>query len=219
MLMEKLHSEYAASATTILSRLRADTRLEHDALEELLNLMSAALTAQTYRQRLEQFYGFYAPLELALQKSLTETIDRFGNLNFSQTIHSVLEVRLNKTACLQRDLQYLGANPEALPRCDDLPPVDTQARVLGCLYVMEGATLGGRLITQHIQTTLEITPTTGGCFFEGYGCDTARMWRETQQLIVASAFDQTTETEIVKSAVRTFACLRRWCESMQKPKR
>jgi len=200
----------------ILSRLRLETRGEHDAVEQVLDLMGGSLTHQSYRQRLEQFYGFYAPLEKALKSDGKSLADRACKAPLSDAISSALAVRLNKTAHLQQDLHHLGVLTDGLPLCRDLPPVRTQAELLGCLYVMEGATLGGRLITQHVRTALGITPTTGGSFFQGYGDDTGRMWQGMRQLLVSGSPDTETENNIVTNAISTFACLRSWCETFPK---
>jgi heme oxygenase (biliverdin-IX-beta and delta-forming) len=89
--------------------------------------------------------------------------------------------------------------------------------VLGCLYVLEGATMGGRMITRHLQATFGITPDAGGRFFDGYGADTGKMWQSTRQLLVRGAPDLPSENAMVASAITTFACLRRWCESGRTP--
>ena len=52
--------------TDILARLRSETRSEHEAVEYQLGLVDEALTLTQYRRRLEQFWGFYAPLEARL---------------------------------------------------------------------------------------------------------------------------------------------------------
>jgi heme oxygenase (biliverdin-IX-beta and delta-forming) len=188
---------------SILSRLRLETRSEHDAAEKLLDLMGCSLTHDRYRQRLEQFYGFYAPLERALLTRCDSQLERTG---------WALAARLNKTAHLGQDLQYLGVSIEDVPLCLQLPPLQTQADVLGCLYVLEGATLGGRIISQHTNATLGITPTTGGRFFEGYAGDTAKMWQALRQMLLHLAVDTHTENGMVASAVATFAGLRNWCD-------
>jgi len=192
-----------ATPSSILSRLRFETRGEHDAIEQVLDLMSVSLTPQGYLHRLEQFYGFYAPLEKALQAR---------ELTLSPTTRAALASRLTKTALLRQDLQQLGVQAQTLPLCRNLPPLGTHAEVLGCLYVMEGATLGGRMITRHIRAALGITPITGGSFFEGYGDDTGMMWQGMRQLLVSGAPDTQTENTIVSNAMATFACLRGWCE-------
>ena len=189
----------APASPSILTRLRLETRGEHDAVERVLSLMDAALTEAAYRQRLAQFYGFYGPLEAALQARCAPHL-------------ATLLPRLNKTALLRQDLQQLGVSSDGLPLCRQLPPIQTQAEVLGCLYVMEGATLGGRLITQHVQAAIGIMPATGGRFFEGYGPDTGRMWQTMRQLLLGCAVDTPTENAIVANAIATFASLRAWCE-------
>ena len=192
----------APAPPAILNRLRLETRGEHDAVERVLDLMGTSLTRDSYRQRLAQFYGFYGPLEAALHTRCAATSPL-----------ATLSPRLYKTALLRQDLFHLGVTTGGLPLCCELPPIQTPAEVLGCLYVMEGATLGGRLITQHIQATFGITPATGGSFFEGYGDNTGKMWQAMRQQLVSCAVDTQTENAIVANAIATFACLRGWCEA------
>ena len=189
----------APAPASILNRLRLETRGGHDAVERVLNLMATDLTRRAYGQRLAQFYGFYGPLEAALQLRCTPHL-------------TALLPRLNKTALLSQDIERLGVSLEHLPLCSNLPQIETDAEVLGCLYVMEGATLGGRLITQHVQATLGITPQGGGSFFEGYGEGTGKMWQAMRQLLVNCSIDTPTENAIVTNATATFASLRNWCE-------
>jgi heme oxygenase (biliverdin-IX-beta and delta-forming) len=204
-----------AASSLILSRLRIETRGEHEAVEQVLDLMSASLTHDGYRQRLEQFYGFYAPLEKALKDSIAHQHHTSGEPNILRGTRSALSFRLNKTALLQHDLHHLGVVTQNIPLCRELPPLEAQAEVLGCIYVMEGATLGGQMITRHVLATLGITPETGGRFFHGYGDDTGKMWQGMRQLLVSGASDTRTENIIVATAITSFACLRRWCQSSQ----
>ena len=205
------------SPSSILLRLRLETRDEHNAVERVLDLMSAALTSDGYRQRLAQFYGFYAPFEKKLEKKLKDHDDLQPCAGHTPSpppgTRAALASRLNKTALLQLDLQHLGVNTDELPLCHKLPLAETQADILGCLYVMEGATLGGRLITRHVQTTLGITPATGCSFFDGYGDHTGTMWQGMRQLLVNAAVDPATENRMVVSAIATFTCLRQWCQA------
>lgn len=204
---------------SILSRLRLETRGEHDAVEQVLDLIGSSLTRDGYRHRLEQFYGFYAPLEQALRARCALLEVRAVDVTvaaWSPSMCSALVPRLNKAAHLWQDLGHLGVLTATLSLCRELPPLEGPAEVLGCLYVLEGATLGGRLITRHIGTTFGITPATGGSFFEGYGENTGRMWQAMRRLLVRSVPDTQTENAIVANAIATFACLRRWCEPDEK---
>jgi heme oxygenase (biliverdin-IX-beta and delta-forming) len=200
---------HTSSPSTILKRLRLETQDEHHAVERVLGVMDATFTREAYRLRLEQFYGFYSPLEAALQTrcNLPHACGEGANLHLA-----MLLPRLNKTSLLRQDLSKLGVTTEDLPHCTEFPPIRTHAEVLGCLYVLEGATLGGQMITRHIQATLGIMPTTGGRFFEGYAQDTAKMWQTMRQLLVSCALDAQTENKIVASAKATFSALYHWCD-------
>ena len=203
-----------AAASSVLTRLRFETRNEHEAVERVLDLMGA-LTCDGYCQRLVQFYGFYSPLETALQARCAKQSDSCS-LQVSQL--SKLLPRLRKSLLLRQDLHHFGITTADLAQCCALPPIQTPAEVLGCLYVLEGATLGGRLITQHVQATLGITPTTGGSFFDGYAGQTARMWNAMRQTLLSGAVDAQAENAMVASAVATFASMRDWCKFPAFPK-
>lgn len=196
-------------AATILGRLRIETRDAHKELERVLDLMGIALTRDIYCYRLEQYYRFYGPLEAILRIRCAMPSEPVSDA--SSQIASLVP-RLHKTLLLQQDLDQLQFGTTGLPLCHDLPSLETPAEVLGCLYVLEGATLGGRMIAQHIETTLGITPTTGGSFFEGYAGDTGKMWNAMRHILTTCAVDVETENVIVANAIATFSCLRRWCD-------
>ena len=208
-----LDSAPSLSATpalpSVLTRLRLETRSEHEAVEQVLDLMGV-LTDDTYRQRMVQFYGFYSPLEAALQ---TRCLKHSNSCSLEVSQLSMLLPRLRKSLLLRRDLHHLGVSTATMAQCRTLPSIQTLAQVLGCLYVLEGATLGGRIITQHVQATLGITPTTGGSFFDGYAEQTGRMWNAMRQILLLGAVDAQAENAMVVSAIATFAALRNWCES------
>jgi heme oxygenase (biliverdin-IX-beta and delta-forming) len=201
-----------AAPSTLLVRLRQETRQEHDAIEQALDLTGPALTLDHYRHQLERFYGFYAPLE-AIVRSRWASLAGPSAVGPALAHTSCLSVRLNKAPFLQQDLRYLGVHAADLPLCPALPPLHTEAAVAGCLYVLEGATLGGRVISQHIAATLGITPLTGGRFFHGYGEDTGKLWQAMRHWLASLSSDTSTNNAVVASATATFASLRRWCEA------
>ena len=144
------------------------TSASHTALEDQLPLMNADLTREDYFQFVSRFFGFYAPLEVQLLAS-----PHWHQLAFDYAPRQ-------KTPRLAQDLLALGRSDAALaatPRCTDLPACTSAEQLLGCLYVIEGATLGGRSITRHLQTQLGLTPESGGAFFDGYGVQTGSHWK------------------------------------------
>jgi heme oxygenase len=181
----------------ILDLLRERTRASHDRAEETLPLMDPALDRARYREILAGFWGFHAALEPRL-RAVAE-LDELG-----------LDARRRKLPLLERDLRDLGEDPARLPVATHVPAVENVADALGCMYVLEGATLGGRVISRHLET-LGLGPGTGGAFFAGYGDATGTMWKEFSAAIgeYARAHPESTD-RIVEAADATFTLLERW---------
>ena len=188
-------------STSILSELKETTRPQHDAIERRVDVMRPDLTRSEYRSLLERFYGFYAPVETRL-----EAIHRATPLlaDFAQR---------RKTANLGTDLAALGLTPAqiaALPLCADLPHLDSPPETLGCLYVMEGATLGGQLISRHVIKTLALTPQAGCAFFSSYGDRVGSMWRAFGNHLRHFEDDPAARQQIVAAAQETFRKMEQW---------
>jgi heme oxygenase len=186
----------------VLTQLRRESRDEHEAIERVLEFMDEGLTRDVYRRRLAQFYGFYAPLE--------ERLGALGAFTEPGTLRTAPR--------LAADLRALGlASPESLPRCDALPTLTDRASVLGCLYVLKGAALGGRVIARHVAKTLGLGPDNGACFFHGAGEETGPRWRTF--VATLADFDGTAAERhtLVHTAIDTFRTLRLWCQGGTAP--
>ena len=185
----------------ILKRLKQATSERHAALEGQLPLLDPCLSREDYHQLLGRFFGYYAPLEtrlLALPWPDEIGFDYSGR---------------HKTPRLEQDLIALGETPETLaqlPRCQDLPEVLTLSNLLGCLYVIEGATLGGQIITRHLLINLGLTPETGAAFFNGYGEQTGAHWQTFCKMLTDLTEETSSDEEIIASANRTFETLGQW---------
>lgn len=196
------------------------TSASHTALEDQLPLMNEDLSREDYCQFVSRFFGFYAPLETQLLAS-----PHWQQLAFDYAPRQ-------KTPRLAQDLLALGRSHAALaatPRCTDLPACTTPEQLLGCLYVIEGATLGGRSITRHLQTRLGLTPESGGAFFDGYGAQTGSHWKAFCTMLSENAdrqmehstdgfadnsadhfFVESRHAAIVAGANQTFETLTHW---------
>lgn len=192
----------------VLQRLKAATRAEHDAIEVTLDLMAPEFSLTDYRRRLRRYRGFYAPIEPLIAAA-------------ADWSHWCLDMTARtKTAWLEADLACLGDTDDlpgpalgALALCGALPPLDTTAAAFGCVYVLEGATLGGRVISRHIERTLGLDATHGARFFHGYGEQTGAMWKTFRAALSEFADEPSKEAAIVESAIATFAALRAWCDA------
>jgi heme oxygenase len=114
-----------------------------------------------------------------------------------------------KSHLLKGDLQKLGEESEAVPRCEVLPEIQTFASGLGCLYVLEGSTLGARVISRRLESHFMLGPDSGAAFFNAYGEAVGRRWSEFRSFVTGNlSAEQAGET--VKAAVETFESLLTW---------
>ncbi|HYF66141.1 MAG TPA: biliverdin-producing heme oxygenase [Herpetosiphonaceae bacterium] len=185
----------------ILQEIKDATRAEHQALEATVDILGRLGSLEDYRALLARFWGFYAPLEPLLH----------GRPEWGERAMDVAGRR--KVPLIERDLRDLGATPAslaALPRCADLPAAASFARALGCMYVLEGATLGGQLISREVRGRLALTPERGCGFFASYGDQVGPMWRAFQGWLLRSATDAESAREMMAGARDTFGAFGAW---------
>jgi heme oxygenase len=186
-----------ADGESLISGLRAATRSAHQRLEAALPLTDPGLTIDAYRVIVEAFHGFYAPLEAGLAKMAT----------MSPGFPADGRQKLGRLRSDLRALGASGASVDALPRCPAIPALLTPGAAFGCLYVVEGATLGGRVIVRKLRDHLGLGPMTGAAFFDGYGAETGAMWTSFCTQLDASPWPR---AETLAAAVETFVELERW---------
>nr|WP_315447698.1 biliverdin-producing heme oxygenase [uncultured Pseudomonas sp.] len=189
----------------VLQDLRAGTAELHIALEKRLPFFSDTLDIPSFVHLMQAYYGFYQPLENALQRS-GSVPDDFD-----------LTPRL-KTQTLRSDLQALGVTPQVLenqPFCDQLPLIDSSAACLGVLYVLEGATLGGQILRREISARLGLEADNGAAFLDIYGAATGRRWRDFIEYLGNRPMAATEREAVVQAAQTTFSCFERWLESRE----
>jgi heme oxygenase len=189
------------TGTTILSRLKHATAARHAAIESRSVLLDPGLSRAGYRACLQRFFGYYAPLEHRLLHSPAWC---GAGLDYGYRY---------KTPQLAQDLAALGVTADELdhaPLCNALPELCSTARLFGCLYVIEGATLGSQIVTRHLRAHLGLTPQTGGAFFNGYAERTGSRWKAFGVRLCTFAQASGTDEEIVAGANETFETLDRW---------
>jgi heme oxygenase len=189
----------------ILEEIKSRTAQSHLRVEqsELMRpIGDQTLTHESYALILRKFYGFFQPLEEAI-----------GSLGGVERVLPDLPGR-RKASLLLQDLQALGktaqpAGPISL--CPDLPEISSLSRAMGCLYVMEGSTLGGKFIAKQVQETLNLPPEAPGtAFFSGYGKETGTRWKVFRESLVQYSEDTGEEATIIQAAEDTFMTLEKW---------
>lgn len=123
-----------------------------------------------------------------------------------------------KLESLTHDLTVLGvplADIHALRRCDTLLLTSDPSAVLGCSYVLEGASLGGRTLLPLIERNLGFTATHGAGFMASYGSEIDTMWRRFGITLEAWCSSDARRDRVVAAAVATFESLEHWlCEDI-----
>lgn len=189
------------SATGIMQALKEQTRALHERVEASLGIMDPDLTLAGYRSLLERFWGFYAPMEARLY-----ALGPWDALGLDS------EAR-RKAPWLAADLRAMGVDDDALarlPLCHALPRVDGVAGALGCLYVMEGATLGGAFIARHLALALGVQTASGGRFFASYAERRGPMWKAFGQGVEQYTAERGGSEQVLAAARETFTRLDEW---------
>ena len=186
----------------IHSQLRRDTAVLHQRIEQQLDLLGPELSMRRYRRVLRTFYGFYAPVEAQLAR-LAPAAPPLG-----------VPLRA-RAALLARDLIALGTPPSEiaqLPRCAVLPRLSVPEHFAGCLYVLEGACLGGQIIARALDEQLGVAEDRGAAFFAGDASGTAERWKRVLSWLDRFACAGAHTDEIVASACETFTALSSWAQ-------
>lgn len=152
----------AMSETPVIDAVRAATSEDHDRLERRMDILNRLSEPALRRDMMVRFYGVHAMTRPALAVHLADV----DGLDFDGR---------DKLAVLAEDLAALGARPEDALAC---PPPDfaSAAEAMGFQYVLEGSTLGGRVI--HKDAARRGLGLEGLRFFDVYGGETGNRWRD-----------------------------------------
>lgn len=184
----------------LLEKLRTHTAVSHQELEKLIiPRIKQATDKDAYMKVLQLFYGYFKPLEDLIDDHIDHTL-----------LPDYEERR--KTSALLSDINYLSGSQDLLALCEDLPLISNSRQAIGALYVMEGSTLGGKIIKSILMKNLGADGSKGFDFFGGYGDDTEKKWSVFKQTVNDRFSDAETHHEILAAADNTFKKFRSWAE-------
>jgi heme oxygenase len=193
--------DLATTDADLSAHLRAATAALHARAELRLGLPDAIQDRQDYCRLLARFLGLYAPLE--------RSFHRFGDW---EALDIVLAYRTHASG-LSRDLSRLGTDPDRVPRALPamMPDLPTFPHALGALYVMEGATLGGRVILRAVEARLGRQIAGATCFLGGRGAQTGPMWQSFRAALDRFGHaNPHLRAEVVIGADRMFQAILTW---------
>lgn len=186
-----------------LAHLRAHTKTAHHSIETVpafARLMEADLRRSEYEAVLLAMHAFHVAAEPEIAMALE-------GLREAQSLLDGHRLR-----ALSDDLAILGVAPT---RARPAPlPLATRSEALGALYVVEGASLGGRVIARHIASSLALAPGYGASFYGGLTADMARSrWARLCAVLDDTAIDIALD-ELALGARKTFDALERWMRAI-----
>jgi heme oxygenase len=120
-----------------------------------------------------------------------------------------------RSELIEHDLLALGLSRRELvelPRCVELPALSSLEELAGCLYVLEGACLGGQIIAPLLQRRFGAGKGSGASFFVGDGEQTGERWMLVLAWLEGVARAGARSERIVGAACATFQTLAGWVE-------
>ncbi len=180
---------------TLLERLRAETRYAHEALHVhplLAPLVSPDITVRDYQYALLAFERFYRGLEPCLIGA------------DAPPTAPVLD-------WLAEDMRRQDLRPAEIETT--LPYPDTASQIWGYLYVKQGSTLGGSVITKALKRHLGLNPLTEQRFFAGFGDQNSAQWKKFIENLFAKA-SSLEVNETIHTAVACFQGIAVICDAV-----
>ena len=159
-----------------MASLRAATRDVHERTDAAMRRGDWLVSPVAYATFLNRTLRFHRLVEAAVAPVVAE----IEGLEYEHRRRSPL---------VEADLAALAARgvlPDATDGPTRPPPpllVDEPAAVLGCLYVIEGSTLGSKVLAQWIERRLGYDHAYGASSFAPYGTATQARWRSFGALV------------------------------------
>ena len=182
--------------------LKNETKVNHQQLEKsLVKQMRLINTREEYVKLLQVFYGYFGALE--------EKINEFILPHHLEEEH---QFQRRKTKNIAEDIDVYGGSIPEKATDKDLPEITNHLQAFGALYVIEGSTLGGKVIAKMMQRQMEMDAKEGFSFFHGYGDETESRWASFKELLNNQATDIIEKEKVVKAADETFAKFQMWID-------
>jgi heme oxygenase len=178
----------------VLRRETADLHRAVECLPIMTRLTSEAVTREDYLDYLRALAGVYATVEASLFAALDEGL------------RDALGVREKLPAILD-DLTEQG-HPHVPSSSPEQAPTGPGAAV-GGIYVLEGATLGGRVIAKHLRRCLgaDLGP---AAFLDFHGEHASAAWKRFAGILDGLPAEGSVDSaEVVAGARSTFALIHR----------
>lgn len=184
----------ATSCATMHQRLRSATQALHERVEQQVDLTTTHATRERYVWFLSKLLGFhhsFEPLALAAVRA------------------NGCDAVIAKAPLLAADLTLLGApQPTSAPEAE-LPSL---VHALGAAYVLEGATLGGRVLCRSLAAQEWFAAIGVHHYLSAFERTSGAGWNKFMLVVENYAQDERTSAAVVDGAIHTFARLSVWLD-------
>ncbi len=185
----------------ILEKLRAETGELHKKLDtSLYPLIQGMKTPEEYAKLLQTFYAYFKPLEEKVYKYIGDAELKDHN-------------ERRNTGYILKDLETINQSTEIEP-AKETPEINNTAAAFGALYVMEGSTLGGKIIAKTIASNLGYTDTNALNFFSGYKEHTGPKWLTFIEALNNFAISANDDETIIEAAKSSFQKLKQHIDNI-----
>ncbi|MDN3563441.1 biliverdin-producing heme oxygenase [Paeniroseomonas aquatica] len=188
----------AAGARMLLREATAEVHARLHGVPAFRALAEGRLSLPAYGALLGRLLGFHAAVEAALAAAP------------SLLPYGIDLAERGRSAALRADLAALGLTPPEYPPLAPVPRLDTAARALGCLYVTEGSTLGGRQLARGLDPLLPGGGEAGRAFLLGHGARHGAMWQACCAAVEACGSEPGGLAGMAAAAGETFAAFEAW---------
>lgn len=194
--MSSFNDTVAPPRQGFLNSLRTRTAVAHQLLEQ--HPVSSRITRPDIKRSgylgyLQVMQRVVDEMERQLEPMLENELPDFG--------------ARKKATLLQSDLYDLQADDNVFPAFRFSIPDESVAYAWGAFYVLEGSSLGGRVILKSLPAALDVTEQRGARYFAGYGKSTGPMWQQFLKGLEAFAQKTDEPSLIVKGAEDTFTLI------------
>lgn len=187
----------------ITDTLKQVTKESHADLEKvMIRWIRTTRTREDYVRLLKLFYGFFKPVE--------ERIDAHIDRGYLEDYES-----RRKADALLADMG--GPQNSNIRLCDDIPSIAGTPASLGAMYVLEGSTLGGKIICKMLADNMGTDSPSSFAFFNSYGELTQPKWADFKNKLNNYTAEPGEQAEIIEAANDTFVKFKHWIQKHDQP--
>ena len=182
----------------IAERIKKETKHAHQSLDSLLiPQIKKITTLHEYTKLLGIFYIYFREVESLIDSYLDDSIIPHY-------------AKRRKAKIIPQDIRNMHIEQEAINLHPSLPVISCRAHALGAMYVLEGSTLGGKIISSILKDNLSAAGKPSYKFFDGYGENTGEMWLSFTTALNSFPATAYESDKIIQAASDTFKKFEEW---------